>query len=209
MKTQTLKRTGLLLALFGAAYVAEAQGPGGQRMSREDIIAKYDADGDGQLSDTEKATMQKEMGARTGRKGGQRNEQRMSREDMIVKYDVDGDGQLSEAEKETMRREMGQRGQQQRSPRTEQVDAVVLITKYDTDGSGELSATELEVFLADQNTPPESGPRNRSKDQESQSRQRMSREEIIAKYDTDSDGKLSDTERSAMREDMKRSRVAE
>jgi Ca2+-binding EF-hand superfamily protein len=220
MTSQTLKRTGLIFALFGAAYAAEAQGNGGQRMSREDIIAKYDVDGDGQLSDTEKATMQKEMGTRTGRNGGQRNEQRMSREDMIIKFDVDGDGQLSDSEKETMRSEMGgQRGQQQRAPRTEQVDTTVLITKYDTDGSGELSATELTVFLADQNNnQPEAGPRNRGEgqtgqkgqaDQKQNQNQRMSREEIIVKYDTDSDGKLSDTERAAMREDMRKSRAAE
>ncbi|MDF7800323.1 hypothetical protein P4C99_12670 [Pontiellaceae bacterium B1224] len=209
MTTQTLKRAGLVMALFGAAYAAEAQRSGGQRLSREEIIIKYDTDGDGQLSDTEREVMQKEMGGRTGRNNGQR----MSREEIIAKYDVDGDGQLSDAEKETMRSEMGQR---ERGPRTEQIDTVTLITKYDTDGSGELSATELAVLLAEQNSQPEQGsPRNRGEREEEQAQdqnrkqQRLSRAEIMAKYDTDSDGKLSDTERTAMREDMQKSRSAQ
>ncbi len=218
MKTQVLKQAGLVMALFGAAYAAEAQTTDSARPSKEEILAKYDADGDGVLSDTERETMRSEMSALRGQRGqggqsGQR--QRPNREEIIAKYDADGDGVLSDAEKETMRSEMGQRGERgergQRGQRGQNSTAA-MVAKYDADGNGELSAAELQQLLSEQENQSDMnqergrrGGQGQGEENQAQGRkQRMSREEMIAKYDADGDGKLSDTERAAMRADMKK-----
>ncbi len=216
MKKNTWQTAGLVMALFGAAYAAEAQG---QRPSKEEILAKYDADGDGQLSETERATMREEMGNRGGRggqRGGQGGGQRMSREDLIAKYDTDGDGKLSETEREAARAEMGGRGGRG-GQRGGQNETAAMVAKYDLDGNGELSATELQQLLEDQKNQPapeeaggERGPRGQGgQSEQGQGRrgQRMSREEVMAKYDADGDGKLSEEERATMRADMKKNRA--
>ncbi|QBG48573.1 hypothetical protein EGM51_14610 [Verrucomicrobia bacterium S94] len=203
MNNKVWQTAGLMMALFGAAYVAEAQRPGGQRPNFEEMLKKYDADGDGQLSETERETMRSEMRQR----GGQRGErgERPNFEEMLKKYDADGDGKLNETERETMRSEMRQRGGQgRRGPG----GTAAMLKKYDTDGSGELSAAELEKLMEDQKSNPDAKAENGRPDrgQDRQRGPRMNREEAMAKYDTDGDGKLSETEREAMRNDMRKNR---
>ncbi len=182
MNNQVWKTAGLTMALFGAAYAAQAQGAGGQRPNFEEMLAKYDADGDGKLSDAERETMRSEMGQRGQRgQGGQD----------------------------------GQRGQRRRGS---DGGTAAMLEKYDTDGSGELSATELAQLMADKESGAdaaseggrpnvgENGQGRQGARQERGNTQRMSREEAMEKYDTDGDGKLSDTEREAMRADMRKSR---
>ena len=50
--------------------------------AKEFMLEKFDADGDGKLSETEKATA------------------KAHRAEMAAKFDIDGDGKLSESEKE-------------------------------------------------------------------------------------------------------------
>ena len=60
-------------------------GPPEGRPSREEMIKKFDKDGDGKLSDDEKAELRKAMEAR--------------RKEFIARFDKDGDGKLNEEER--------------------------------------------------------------------------------------------------------------
>jgi hypothetical protein len=90
MNTYRWKKAGLFLALIGAASLAYAENPGGkgaggkgagkgrgdgEQPGREEMLKKYDADGDGQLSDKERKKMQKDrQRARQHQKDRQRVE---------------------------------------------------------------------------------------------------------------------------------------
>ena len=83
------KITGLLLfasfALFSfAAPDGKKKSPGeGKRFpNREQMIKKFDKDGDGKLSEEERAAVREEM---KGRKG-----------ELLAKFDKDGDGELND-----------------------------------------------------------------------------------------------------------------
>jgi hypothetical protein len=81
---------------------AGAPGGRGGRMM-EEMIKKFDKDGDGKLSDDERAEARKAMEGDFAKR----------REEMTKKYDKDGDGKLSDEEREAMRKEFGaQRGGQ-------------------------------------------------------------------------------------------------
>lgn len=84
-------------------------GPEGrERPSREEMIKKFDTDGDGVLSEAERAEARKQM-PKDGRRG-RRNRQ------MLEKYDTDGDGQLSEEERAAARADFEKR-RAERGPR--------------------------------------------------------------------------------------------
>jgi Ca2+-binding EF-hand superfamily protein len=180
MKSKTWKMAGLAMAFVGAASIAQAQGggQGGTRLSREDMIKKYDTDGDGVLSDTERETMREAMKSeRGGQGGGQGGRQgggeqgapggeTLSAADTIAKYDTDADGKLDateletlmKAEQESRSRGRGGRGGQdmqqqgQRGGRGGQQDGTSredMIKKYDKDGDGVLNDEERAALRAD------------------------------------------------------------
>jgi hypothetical protein len=80
--------------------VASAQAPEGPKPERKgppggppaEIIAKFDKDGDGKLSEDERKAMMEER-----------------KKEMIAKFDKDGDGELNEEEKKAAREAMGGR----------------------------------------------------------------------------------------------------
>lgn len=65
------------------------------RPSREEMIKKFDKDGDGKLNDEEKAAIRKEMMAN-----------RTPPPHILEKFDKDGDGKLCDEEKAAIRKEM-------------------------------------------------------------------------------------------------------
>ena len=93
-------------------------GPGG--FIREEMVKKFDKDGDGKLSDEEKAAAKTEMEAKRAEMhkefdkdgdGKLSDEERKAMHEayMLKKFDKDGDGKLSDEEKttaETARKEM-------------------------------------------------------------------------------------------------------
>ena len=68
------------------------------------MLKKFDKDGDGKLSDEEKAAMKAEMQKRRGEGG--KGPDAARRAEMMKKFDKDGDGKLSEEERAAMRAEM-------------------------------------------------------------------------------------------------------
>ncbi len=117
MNTNTWKMAGLAMAVIGSvSFAQEEQGQGkgskdkdgrqGQCPSKEQILEKFDIDGDGQLSEDERATMREAGGKKRGGKQGQRP----SKEEVFEKFDTDGDGELGEEERAAAREERGDRG---------------------------------------------------------------------------------------------------
>ena len=74
---------------------------------RARLIKHFDKDGDGKLSDEEKAEMQRFIEERRkNRPHAGKEGKRPSREDIIKKYDKDEDGKLSDEEKKAMQEDM-------------------------------------------------------------------------------------------------------
>ena len=126
MKTTKLLTLGLLIGSFTCA-VAEDAGPPPpppgkppHRPVPPEVLKKFDKDGDGKLSETERAAMkaerEKEMLAKydADKDGKLSDEERAkAKEDrhkeMIARFDKDGDGKLSETERAAMKAERAER----------------------------------------------------------------------------------------------------
>ncbi len=108
---------------------------------KAEILKKFDKDGDGKLSDTEKKTLRAEM---QNRHGGHDRKQWTpeQRNEMLKKFDKDGDGKLSDTEKASLRSEMQSRrgGRDRKQWTPEQRNE--MLKKFDKDGNGELSDDE-------------------------------------------------------------------
>ena len=73
---------------------------------KAEMLKKFDKDGDGKLSDTEKSTLRAEM---QNRRGGGRDRKQWTpeqRDEMLKKFDTDRDGKLSQEERDTAREAM-------------------------------------------------------------------------------------------------------
>ncbi len=124
-------------------------GPAGEgRPSREEIMKRFDTDGDGVLSDTEREAMRAAM---PPRRGGPRGE-RPSREEMTKRFDTDGDGVLNEEERAAMQASIDARRAERQQRRQE------MLKRFDADGDGQLSDAERqtmrETLRAEQPAPP-------------------------------------------------------
>ena len=178
---------------------------------RAEFIKKFDTDGDGQLSDTERQAMREQMGA-MGMGHGRHGMSPEMRQRMLDKYDVNKNGQLDPDEKAAFERDREAR-------RAE------FIKEFDTDGDGKLSDAERE---AAREKYPNMGRHGRHGGGEMHARmlerydvnkngqldpeekaaferdREARRAEMMKRFDTDGDGKLSESERQAMREEFRK-----
>lgn len=137
MKSQAWKFAGLALALSGSVALAQDGGDTNappkmkkQKPSQEEMLKRFDTDGDGQLSEVEKTAMHEAMRGQheRGRPDGPRGN-RPDREEIMKRFDADGDGVLSETEREAMRAERDRRREEH-------------MKRFDADGDGQLSEAE-------------------------------------------------------------------
>ena len=103
------------------------RGSGEGRPSRQEVMKKFDKDGDGKLNEEEKAELRKKMAER----GAGRRIPPL----VLEKFDKDGDGKLNEAERALARKAMEAR-------RAE------MIEKFDKDGDGHLNIGERKAAMA-------------------------------------------------------------
>src|SRR5688572_28951099 len=90
---------GLLACLPGYASAQDgAKKKHGKK--REAILKKFDKDGDGKLSDDEKAAAREFKSKRRGEEG--RDRKKGLRRDILKRFDKDGDRKLDEGERETL-----------------------------------------------------------------------------------------------------------
>ncbi len=137
------KVTGLVMAVSGIAVLAQ-QGPppdaappqGADRPPQEKIISQFDADGDGQLNESERQAMREAF--RRSRGGPGRGGP--DRAQMMKRFDADGDGQLNEEERAALEAARAER-RAERARRYEE-----LLKKYDADGDGQLSEEERKTM---------------------------------------------------------------
>jgi Ca2+-binding EF-hand superfamily protein len=100
----------------------KSAGEGKGFSSREEMMKKFDKDGDGKLNEEERAAVREEM---KGRK-----------DELLKKFDADGDGKLSDAEREKIRKQLPGKGRKLPPP---------ILAKFDKDGDGELNDEERAV----------------------------------------------------------------
>ena len=103
------------VSAMGAETAKKCEGGQGQCQYKAAIIKRFDKDGDGKLSDAEKAEMKATREAR--------------HQQMLKKWDKDGDGKLSDAEKAEMKAFREAQHQE-------------MLKKWDKDGDGKLSDAE-------------------------------------------------------------------
>lgn len=122
MKTTLTLILAALVVTTGFTYARPRGGApaGGDRPVPPAVLAEFDTDGDGVLSDAEKAAMKAAMESK--------------KEEFIAKHDADGDGVLNSEERAAAKAAM------------EAAHAAKITTKFeelDTDSSGGLSAAEF------------------------------------------------------------------
>lgn len=142
MKTTLLKTlfASVALPLIGTSYLQAAEGDKPARPNRAEMMKQFDANGDGQLDETERQAAREHMqsmrgqgggpGQRQGRPGGGRG---------MAQFDTDGDGVLSDAEREAAAATM--REHVVNNPRAMQ--------RFDLDGDGALSDDEWSKARAE------------------------------------------------------------
>jgi len=128
-----LSAIGLTIGLYAKPEKGgKKTGSGEGRPSREEVMKKFDKDGDGKLNEEEKAELRKQMAERgAGRKVPPF---------IMEKFDKDGDGKLSEDERAEARKAMEAR-------RAE------MIEKFDKDGDGKLNEEERKAAMASRTKP--------------------------------------------------------
>lgn len=107
------------------------KGPGKMRrppmerpgMDHAAMLEKFDADGDGKLSDTEKAAAREAM----------QKKREAARKEWMAKADTDGDGKVSPEEREAAREKMAEANPAMKER---------MLKRFDKDGDGKLSDDE-------------------------------------------------------------------
>ena len=107
--------------LVGGVGIAAAQGIG-SGSGKGAAMQKYDANGDGKLDDSERATLRADKKAKHAEMKAK----------MLAKYDANKDGKLDEAERAVMKNER----------------AELAFKKLDADGNGSISLAEFKAGKA-------------------------------------------------------------
>ena len=139
MKPTLLITLGALIgtSTFAAAQEKPNRSDRPQREIPPALLATFDIDKDGKLSDDERNAMRAAMQAKA-------QERKAA---MLAKYDKDGDGKLSDDEKAMLKADR-------------EAKRLVLIEKYDTDKDGKLSPEEIKTArdAGEDLPPPRMGP---------------------------------------------------
>lgn len=207
MKNRSVSLCLVTATLFAApAFAADSPAEGvnpppvpdqKSRPTREDVLKRFDQDGDGKLNDAER------QAAREERRGQWAEKRGPMREKMLKRFDKDGDGKLNEAE----RKEAGKAAKKMRHHRHQRMmkspgkpahhrmkEATgprgpmrqALLKRFDQDGDGRLNDSEKAEA--------------RKAGEDRRAKAKAHRQEVLSRFDADGDGKLDDTERQAMRD---------
>jgi hypothetical protein len=138
----TNKTAGLVVAILGLSlsFSAVSADDVNWDTKRAEMKAKFDADGDGKLSDTERqsareAHKQKRLERLDTDNDGQVSEAERSvakekhRAKMMERFDSDGDGALNDAERQALKEKHRQKA----------------MKRFDVDGDGQLNESERET----------------------------------------------------------------
>ena len=140
----------LALLLLAVPAYAQSETPpeksGRMEQRRQEMLKRYDKNGDGVLDAEEKAAMRAEMQQHRGTTGGAERGSRMH-EEMLKRFDKDGDGQLNaeeQAEADKARQEARQKHEAARAKMHEET-----LKRYDKNGDGVLDDEEKAAMRED------------------------------------------------------------
>lgn len=174
---------------------------GGDRPNFQQLIKQFDKDGDGKLSEQERAAAREQMAKL--RRGQAGNDARRIPEQALKRFDKDGDGKLNEAERaaaakarEEFMKKKGKAGAGRPNGQG-RPDMKEILAKFDKDGDGKLSETErAEIAKLRRQRGGADRPAAGAKEKPG----RVNKKELLEKFDADGDGELSGEERAAARE---------
>ena len=198
MKTFPCCASLLIFALF--TTVGFSQDQSDKPTKRAAFIKKFDKDGDGKLSESEREAAKK-AAAKRGNKGQPSDPRKPGpdRQALLKKFDKDGDGKLNTAEQAALRSAMQKkRGPAEKGPGKGRPNMKQLLAKYDTNGDGKLDAKERAKIKK-----PAPRPETERNKQTNQERQ----QKLLQRFDKDGDGELSPAERRAMKEFLEKRRA--
>ena len=186
---------------------------------RASVLAQYDADGDGQLGDTEREELRQDLEDMVGTRRARLLTRERHRAFQRVRwaFDENGDNALDETERAAMVAAMEARCERRRQ---------AVLAQFDADADGQLSQTERDAFKAEvrarfqarraallaeydangDNRLGEAELRQLRADKVAAFQAR--RQAVLAQYDTDGNGRLSVEEALPLRQEMQR-RIAE
>lgn len=168
------------------------------------VVAKYDKDGDGKLSEAEREALQAD--------GKQIMEAKKA--EMLKKLDKDGDGKVSKEERQASREEWAKAHPEEAAKR--EAKRAEKLKKFDKDGDGKISKEERgEIKGSCKGDCKGEGKKGEGKKGKGHHGKKghhgqggpammvVGFELIMEKYDVDKDGKLSDSEKDSMKADAK------
>ena len=103
-RTCSIALAGLVVAIFSSGLRADDAKPNGDAVAkgpiRQELLAKFDKNGNGKLDANEKAAAKAEL-AKQKAKGG-KDAGMLTADALLKKYDINGDGKLDTTELATM-----------------------------------------------------------------------------------------------------------
>lgn len=218
MKRPLLSLTLLFLAGAGSTDLsAQEQRQKQQRPDREamrqQILERFDLDGDGQLSETEREAMRAARAKRIQEQGGEARGRRPGAQGQDGARGRRG-AQQGEGAQKRPRRERGEQGQR---PSREQ-----MVKRFDTDGDGQLNEAERQAMrkAIQQRRAEHGGKRGKRQGAGKEGRgpgvgrgagnqgdREQRRAQLMKHFDANQDGQLDEFERQALREAMNKRRA--
>jgi Ca2+-binding EF-hand superfamily protein len=176
---------------------AKADRSGQMEKRRQEMLKRFDQNGDGKLDDEEKAAMKEAMKQERGPRGsgdigslggpGQPDDPagRMDRfrQEMLKRFDKNGDGKLDEAEQAEADKARAEFIQKRGGPEAARMREE-MIKRFDRDGDGKLDADELADLEAARQQMQQLGGAGRF------------REQMMKMFDKNGDGVLDEAERA-------------
>ncbi|MEL6498950.1 MAG: dockerin type I domain-containing protein [Planctomycetota bacterium] len=150
----------------------ERKGRRGPGIGKAAMLERFDTDGDGELSEAERASARETI--RATREA--RREQMKAR--LLERFDDNGDGELDEAERAVVRETLGPRMQERRQRGQRRHMHRLARERFDANEDGRLDDAERA---------------------EARAFFQQKKAELIERFDADSDGKLTGEERQAAR----------
>ncbi len=179
----------------------QARPAGGQLADRfKEIVAKYDKDGDGKLNEAERTAAREEL----SKLRGAGDAAVPNRQELMKKFDKNGDGKLDDEERAALRKELAQRGGLGGAA----LNREEVMKKFDKNGNGKIDEDEREAlrkFITEQrgqDRPVDGKPADRPAN-------RVSREQLLEKYDANKNGQIDPEERQKAIEDLRKGRAAD
>ena len=187
------------LGVNPSAARAQAK-PQAQRSNYQELIKRFDRDGDGRLNEQERQLLRQEIQKRSS----QGNANRPSREELIKRYDKNGDGRLDAQELATLRRQTantrdGAGNRPANSDRPAGNDNRGLIERFDANKNGRLDPEEQQKAREAMQRRQQGNPQQRPA-QPGNRQSGANREQILERFDANKNGRLDPEELQKARE---------